>query len=92
MELTFWWPKRFGMTPICWKSGQNRTMSLGSLSSVLSVENIGLLSSPTETEKFGLFPMSMLKTSQMAAETWLTRLLDQPVLESNEIAKWVGEP
>jgi hypothetical protein len=28
----------------------------------------------------------VLKTNQMAAEAWLSRLLDQPALESNEIA------
>ena len=35
---------------------------------------------------FGFFPDTVLKTNQMAAEAWLTRLLDQPVMESNEIA------
>jgi NADH-quinone oxidoreductase subunit M len=35
---------------------------------------------------FGFFPDSVLKTNQMAAEAWLSRLLDQPELESNELA------
>jgi len=34
----------------------------------------------------------VLKTNQMAAEAWLTRLLDQPVLESNALAGLVAEP
>jgi NADH-quinone oxidoreductase subunit M len=38
----------------------------------------------------GFFPNSVLKTNQMAAEAWLSRLLDQPALESNEIAEEVG--
>lgn len=32
---------------------------------------------------FGCFPNSVLKTTQVAAEAWLSRLLDQPVLENN---------
>ncbi|MDD2661170.1 MAG: NADH-quinone oxidoreductase subunit M [Methylococcales bacterium] len=38
---------------------------------------------------FGFFPNSVLKTNQMAAEVWLSRLLNQPVLESNEITEEV---
>jgi NADH-quinone oxidoreductase subunit M len=41
---------------------------------------------------FGFFPNSVLKTNQMAAEAWLTRLLDQPVLESDEIAGLADKP
>ncbi len=35
---------------------------------------------------FGFLPNSVLKTNQIAAEAWLSRLLDQPTLESNELA------
>lgn len=41
---------------------------------------------------FGFFPNSVLKVNQVAAEAWLTRLLDQPVLESNEIAELTERP
>ncbi|MDP2902351.1 MAG: NADH-quinone oxidoreductase subunit M [Methylovulum sp.] len=35
---------------------------------------------------FGFFPNSVLKINQKAAEAWLSRLLDQPVLEGDELA------
>jgi NADH-quinone oxidoreductase subunit M len=35
---------------------------------------------------FGFFPNSVLKANQMAAEAWLSRLLDQPAPQSNEMA------
>jgi NADH-quinone oxidoreductase subunit M len=41
---------------------------------------------------FGFFPDSVLKTNQMAAEAWLTRLLNQPVIKSNEIAGLTAAP
>jgi len=34
---------------------------------------------------FGFFPNSVLKINQKAAEAWLSRLLDQPVLEGDEL-------
>jgi NADH-quinone oxidoreductase subunit M len=41
---------------------------------------------------FGFFPNSLLKINQKTAETWLSRLLDQPTLENKEIAKVTGYP
>jgi NADH-quinone oxidoreductase subunit M len=35
----------------------------------------------------GLFPNNILNINQLAAEAWLTRLLDQPVFENNELAR-----
>ncbi len=35
---------------------------------------------------FGFFPDSVLKTNQVAAVSWLSRLLDQPAPQSNETA------
>ena len=40
----------------------------------------------------GFFPNCVLKTNQMAAEAWLARLLDQPVLENNELAGLEDKP
>jgi len=38
----------------------------------------------------GLFPNSLLDINQKAAEVWLTRLLDQPGMEGDELASWTG--
>ena len=38
---------------------------------------------------FGFYPNSVLKTNRMAAEDWLSRLLNQPALENNESNKLV---
>ena len=37
----------------------------------------------------GFFPDSVLKINKLAAEAWLSRLLDQPMLENNGIAELV---
>lgn len=36
---------------------------------------------------FGFIPNALLKTNSTAAAAWLARLLDQPVVESHEVAK-----
>ena len=38
----------------------------------------------------GFFPNNILKTNQVAAEAWLSHLLDQPSLKNNEIAGLVS--
>ncbi|MDD2725229.1 MAG: NADH-quinone oxidoreductase subunit M [Methylovulum sp.] len=40
----------------------------------------------------GLFPNCLLGINQKAAEVWLTRLLDQPGMEGDELASWTGAP
>ncbi len=34
---------------------------------------------------FGFFPNSVLKTNRASAEAWLTRLMDQPVIENKDV-------
>ncbi|MGZ8162514.1 MAG: complex I subunit 4 family protein [Methylobacter sp.] len=41
---------------------------------------------------FGFFPSSILKTNHKAAEIWLSRLLEQPVLESEESTTLIITP
>jgi NADH-quinone oxidoreductase subunit M len=38
---------------------------------------------------FGFFPNSVLNVNRVAAEAWLTRLLDQPALKNNETSELV---
>ena len=38
----------------------------------------------------GFFPNTLLNVNKVAAETWLSRLLEQPVLDSNEASGWVA--
>jgi NADH-quinone oxidoreductase subunit M len=40
----------------------------------------------------GFFPNSLLKTNQKSAEAWLSRLLDQPSVKGEEIAKITERP
>lgn len=39
---------------------------------------------------FGFFPNAVLKNNSVAAEAWLTHLLNQPIVESRDVAKISG--
>lgn len=65
--------------------GKVRQADVGQMQDLLARE-LALLCVPALLVLgFGFFPNSVLKINQKTAEAWLSRLLDQPVLEGDEL-------